>query len=79
MYGRLMILQSPEAHIGVFFRFRDILHNLTVPLISVIDYTLPVRVIAIFVVRSDMHQLYKVNVNGDHKTCIISTETCMFL
>ena len=30
-------------------------------------------------VRSDMYRLYEVSVNSDHKTCIISTETHMFL
>ena len=29
----------------------------------------------LFIVRSEMYQLYEVSVNGDHKTCIISTET----
>ena len=75
-----MILQHQESHIDVPFRFRDILQNLTVLLISVIGYTVPVIVIAIFlIVRSDRYRLYEVSVNGDHKTCIISTKTHMFL
>ena len=32
----------------------------------------------LFIVRSERYQLYEVNVNGDHKTCIISTEAYMF-
>ena len=48
MHGRLIILQHQESHIDVSFRFRDILQNLTVPLISVIGYTVAVIVIAIF-------------------------------
>ena len=75
-----MILQHHESHIDVSFRFRDILLNLTVPLISVRGYTVPVIVIAIFlIVRSDRYRLYEVSVNGVHKTCIISTERHMFL
>ena len=27
------------------------------------------------IVRSDRYRLYEVSVNGDHKTCMISTET----
>ena len=33
----------------------------------------------LFIVRSERYQLYEVNVNGDHKICIISTETYMSL
>ena len=66
MYDRLMMLQHQVAHIVVFFRIRDILQNLTVPLISVIDYTVSVIVISIFTVRSERSRLYEVNVNDDH-------------
>ena len=38
-----MILQHKEAHIFFFFRFQDILQNLTVPVVSVIGYTVPVK------------------------------------
>ena len=31
------------------------------------------------IVRSDRYRLHEVSVNGDHKTCKISTETHMFL
>ena len=51
------------------------MQNLTVPLISVIGYTVPSSDSDSYflIVRSHRYGLYEVSVNGDHKTYIIST------
>ena len=72
MYGRLMILQHQESHIGFFFFFFSISRISAnfdcTPIFSDRLYCTSEGKAYLFIVRSEMYQLYEVKVNGDHKS-----------